>query len=188
LKTTLLALAVFGSVLCTNAADFARWSAFESVDAFVGAAKAFQPAKSKSDLSALFTARDRGQTEDFAPIAANSIQASVALWSNRSRALVFATAAPATEAAPSSIGVLFLLARANDRWHIADYRQFSASGKEASVSAELTAGTRTGYHLGSEGMMPVVTVKECHGGRGYAYQLSGSYSFQGAKLNALELE
>jgi|SRR5947208_16426729 len=85
-------------------------------------------------------------------------------------------------------GVLFLLVRRDKSWRIADLLRFTATGKEAEVSAELTAGTGSGYHLGAEGMSPVVTVKESHGGRGYAYQIYASYTFSASKLNRLELK
>jgi hypothetical protein len=101
MRTALLALAVGASVLRSDGGDFARSSAFESVDAFVAAATAFQPATTKSDLSALFMVRELGQPEDpktGTPIVATSIQSSVALWSNDSHALVFVTAAPPTAA------------------------------------------------------------------------------------------
>ena len=71
---------------------------------------------------------------------------------------------------------------------IADLRRFAAIGKEAEVSAELTAFAGSGRQLGSEGFAPVVTVKESHGGRGYAYQTYASYKPTGSKLKRLELE
>jgi len=84
--------------------------------------------------------------------------------------------------------VLFLLERTKNSWRIADSQRFTASGKDAEVSAELTAGTGGGYHLDSDHTKPVVTVKESHGGRGYAYQLSASYTFNASKLKPLKLE
>ena len=119
---------------------------------------------------------------------ATSIQSAVALWADDSYAVVFVTAAPPTEATGSAVGVLFLLKRTNDSWRIADHQRFVATGKEAEVSAKLTAGTGSGYHLGSEGMEPVVTVKESQGGRGYAYQISASYTLKASKLKRLNLE
>jgi hypothetical protein len=56
------------------------------------------------------------------------------------------------------------------------------------VSAELTASTSGGYHLGSDDMKPVVTVKESQGGRGYAYRLSASYTVKASKLERFELK
>lgn len=191
MRTAFLAFAIGVSVLRADAGDFSRASAFESVEAFVAAATAFQPAATKSDLAALFTVRELGQPEDpktGSPIAATSIQSSVALWSNDSHALVFVTAAPPTDATRSAVGVLFLLNRVKSSWRIADSQQFTATGKYAGVSAELTAGTGTGYHLGSDDMKPVVTVKESQGGRGYAYQISASYTLNASKLKRLELE
>jgi hypothetical protein len=40
-----------------------------------------------------------------------------------------------TEAAHSAVGVLFLLHHSNDAWRIADLQRFTATGKEAEVSA-----------------------------------------------------
>jgi hypothetical protein len=190
-RTVFSVLAIGALILRADAGDFARSSAFESVEAFVAAATAFQPATTKSDLSALFTVRELGQPEDpktGTPIAATSTQSSVVLWSNDSHALVFVTAAPPTDATRSAVGVLFLLNYTKKSWRIADSQRFIATGKEAEVSAELTAGTGSGYHLGSDGMKPVVTVKESQGGRGYAYQVSASYTLNASKLKRLELE
>ena len=176
---------------CLHAADFTRWSIFDSVDAFVAAAKAFKPANAKTDMSALFTVRDLGQREDpktGTPVSASAIRSSAALWSDDSNAMVFVTAAPRTEATQSVVGVLFLLTQFHERWHIFDYIQFIATGKYADVSARLTADTGTGYRLGTEGMKPVVTITESQGGRGYSYQLSASYSFHANKLKRIELE
>jgi hypothetical protein len=191
MKTLFLAFAIAASVPRADAGDFTRSSGFASVEAFVATTTAFQPATTTSDLSALFTVRELGQPEDpktGTPITATSIQASVALWSNDSHALVFATAAPPTDATRTAVGVLFLLNRAKDSWSIVDILRFTATGKEAGVSAELTAGTGVGYVLGSEGMNPIVTVRESQGGRGYAYQLSASYTFNPSKLERLELK
>jgi hypothetical protein len=162
----------------------------------VAAAAAFQPAAAPPgdrDLAALFTVRELGQPEDpktGTPVAAKVIESAVALWSNDSHALVFVTANPPTDATRSSVGVLFLLRRTKGAWRIVDSRRFTAAGKDAGVSAELTAYAGTGYQLSSGGMKPVVTVGESHGGRGYAYQLSASYSLDdgGSKLKRLELE
>jgi hypothetical protein len=116
-RTEILAFAVAASVLRADAGDFARSSTFKTVEDFVEAATAFQPATGKSDLSALFMVRELGQPEDpktGTPITATSIQSSVAIWSNESHALVFVTAAPPTDATRSAVGVLFLLTRAKD--------------------------------------------------------------------------
>jgi hypothetical protein len=71
---------------------------------------------------------------------------------------------------------------------MADLRRFAATGQEAEVSAELTAFAGSGNQLGSEGFAPVVTVKESHGGRDYAYQTYASYTFAASKLKRFELE
>jgi hypothetical protein len=190
-KTIVLALAFAALLLPTHAADFGRQSVFESVEAFVAAAVAFQPATTKSDLSALFTVPELGQAEDpntGKPIAATSIQSSVPLWSNDTAALVFVAAAPPTEATHAAVGVLFLLSRTKKSWRISDSLRFVATGKEAEVSAELTAYAGTGCQLGTGGNVPIVTVKESHGGRGYAYQISASYTFKASKLERVELK
>ena len=101
---------------------------------------------------------------------------------------MFVTAVPPTEATRSAVGVLFFLSRTENAWRVSDSQRFIATGKYALVSAELTAGTGTGYNLGSDGMNPVVTVKESHGGRGYFYQASASYSINSSKLKRIELE
>ena len=190
-RIAFLALAVGASISHVDAADFARGSAFRSVDAFVAAATSFQPAISKGDLSLLFTVRELGQPEDpktGTPVVATFIQSAVALWADDSHAIVFVAAAPPTDATRSAVGVLFLLKRTDNSWRIKDQQRFVATGKEAEVSAELTSGTGGGYHLGSEGMEPVVTVKESQGGRGYTYQISASYTLKASKLKRLNLE
>jgi hypothetical protein len=102
--------------------------------------------------------------------------------------LLIAIANLPTVATHSSIGVLFLLVRQREHWQIADLLRFTAIGKEAEVSAKLTAGADTDYRLGSEGFALVVSVKESHGGRGYAYQTYASYTFAASKLKRFELE
>jgi hypothetical protein len=184
----ILALAFAALVLPMNAAEFDRQSAFASVEAFVTAAKAFPLATTKSNLSSLFAIPEMGAINHGKPITAPAIQSCNAIWSGDDSALVLAVAIPPTEATRSSIGVLFLLVRQRDRWHIADLLRFTATGKEAEVSAELTAYAGTGYRLGTEGMAPVVTVKESHGGRGYAYQAYASYTLNASKLKRLELK
>jgi len=174
--------------LSTHAGDFTRGSTFDSVDAFVAAAKTFRPAAVNSDLSSLFGVPEIGEDDHGKTVVAVSTRSCEVIWSDEDSALVIAIASPPTEATPSSVGVLFLLARRAGQWRIADLLRFAAAGKEAQVSAELTAGTGTGYRLGREGMAPVVTVKESHGGRGYAYQLYASYSFGDAQLKRLDLK
>lgn len=184
----ILTLAFAALVLPARAAEFDRRSAFASIEVFVTAAKAFQPATTQGDLSALFTMPEMGEENHGKSIAAPVIQSCDAIWSGGDSALLLAVANPPTQATRSSIGVLFLLVRERDRWHIADLLRFTATGKEAEVSAELTAYAGTGYRLGTEGMAPVVTVKESHGGRGYAYQAYASYTFSASKLKRLELK
>lgn len=178
-------------IISAHADDFARATRFESVGAFVAAASAFHPAAAKTDLAALFTVREPGQSDEpktGTRVPATSVHTAASLWSDASHALVFATAMPPTEATHSAVGVLFLLSRGDRFWQIADLQRFTATGKYADVSAELTAGTGSGYQLGNEGMMPIVTVKESQGGRGYGYQISASYTFGGSKLKRMTPE
>jgi hypothetical protein len=191
IKTAFAAFAINAYIAGVDAADFTRSAAFESVEAFVAAATAFQPSAAKTDLSPLFTIRELGQPEDpktGAPVSAASIRSAAPLWSDASHALVFVTATPPTDATHSAVGVLFLLHRSKQLWRIADLQRFTATGKYADVSAELTAGTGVGYQLGSEGMMPVVTIREAQGGRGYGYQISASYTFRASKLSRINPE
>jgi hypothetical protein len=187
-KRTIVAFALCVGLCSSDAAEFTRQSAFDSVESFVTAAKAFQPAAAKGELSSLFIIPEMGETNHGKPISASTIQSCDVIWSDDAAALLIAIASPPTEATRSCVGVLFLLVRRNKSWRIADLLRFTATGKEAEVSAELTAGTGTGYHVGAEGMSPVVTVKESHGGRGYAYQIYASYTFSASKLKRLELK
>src|SRR5262249_51208936 len=150
-------------VAATEASDLNRESWFNSVDEFVESVKAFQPAASKGKLTSLFTIPDRGEDDQTRLVTAISIKSCAEIWSDGKRSLVFATANPATFATPSSIGVLFLLAHQRDGWRVVDLLRFAAIGKEADVSAELTAFAGSGRQLGSEGFDPVVTVKESQG-------------------------
>ncbi len=186
MKTILLLFGLTAIALHSSAAEFTRSTTFDSVVAFVDAAKSFQPETHKSDLSALFTVRELGQPEDpktGSLVAAKAIYSSVKLWANESHALIFVTAAPPTDATRSFVGSLFLLAHESGSWRIADVMRFFAAGKYAGVSAELTADA---YR--SDAMSPVITIKESHGGRGYAYQVSASFTFSSSKLKRLELE
>jgi hypothetical protein len=161
---------------------------FDSVDAFVATVKAFQPAASRGDLSSLFTISDRDLDEHCTSVTALAIESCATIWADDKSALLFATANPPTIATHSSIGVLFLLVRQRDHWQIADLLRFTATGKEAEVSAEQTAFAGSGRELGSEGFAPVITVKESQGGRGYAYRTCASYTFARSKLKRLELQ
>ena len=175
MRTAILSVALISLALSSRAADFSRASSFESVAAFVAAAKAFQPASTKSDLSGLFSVRDRGPSEEPTRVTASTIESATELWSDDAHAVVFVTAAPATEATRSSVGALFLLVR--------DVVRLVATGKYAKVSAELTAFAGSGYQLGSEHMDPVITVTEFQGGRGYSYHLSASYNLNASTWN-----
>jgi hypothetical protein len=154
----------------------------------VTAVKVFQPAATKGKLASLFTIPEMGHENPGKPIAASAIQSCELIWSDDKSALLFVTANPPTVGIPSSIGVLFLLLHQRDGWRIADLLRFTAIGKDAGVSAKLTAFAGSGYQLGSEGCAPVVTVNESQGGRGYEYETCASYTFTGSKLKRLELE
>jgi len=176
---------------CARADEFSRSGKFESVEAFVAAAKSFEPTKIKGEMAALFTVKQLGQQEDpktGTSVSAKTIESCDVLWAGQDYALVFATAAPPTEATRSVVGVLFLLKQTAAQWLVADFLRFTAIGKYARISAELTAGTGSGYSLGCDGMMPVVTIKEDQGGRGHYYQLSASYTFAESRLKRLDLE
>jgi len=185
------ALVVFAFALSARADEFMRSGKFESVEAFVEAVKSFEPEKTKGDMAAHFTVKEQGQREDpktGTPIPAKAIESCETLWADDSSALVFALAKPPTEATRSFVGMLFLLKHISSRWQIADSLRFTAAGKEAEIKAQLTAGTGSGYSLGSEGMRPVVTITEWQGGRGYSYGLSASYTLAASKLKRLDLE
>jgi hypothetical protein len=154
---------------------------------FVTTVKAFQPSASKGKLASLFTIPEIGHENPGKPIAASAIQSCEPIWSDDKSALLFVTAKPPT-GIPSSIGVLFLLLHQRSGWRIADLLRFRAIGKDAGVSAKLTAFAGSGRQLGSEGFGPVITVNESHGGRGYAYDTCAAYKFAGSRLKRLELE
>ena len=184
---------ILGCVLtAANAGDFSRRTPFESVEDFVDAATKFQPASSGSDLAVLFTVPESGQPEDpnaGKPVLAKTIESCAVVWSNDSQALVFVKALPPTQATPSVTGALFLIRRTGDSWHISDSRQFTATGKDSGISAELTAATGGGPdRLGTDGFPPVITITESQGGRGYSYDLSASYTVKASKLERLDLK
>jgi hypothetical protein len=187
MKPIILVFAIVALAFPMHAADFSRKSTFHSIEAFIATAKTFQPSNSKSDLSSLFVIPEMGEDNHGQPIAARTVQSCATVWAGDDSALLLAVASPPTVGTRSCVGILFLLVR-QDQWQIADLRRFSARGKYAEISAELTAATGTGYHLGTEGMAPVVTIKASHGGRGYAYQAYESYTFEASKLKPLELQ
>ena len=191
LRAGFVILFAYGSSLQASVSDLAKEAAYQSVDAFVAVAKEFQPATAPPDAASLFTVTELGQPDDpktGQPVTATAIESSAALWSDKTDALVFVCATPRTESTRSSVGVLFFLHRGKDSWHIADRLKFVASGKYAEVTAELSAGTGTGYQLSSASMLPIVTVTESHGGRGYAYRISASYTIHQSKLQRRDLE
>lgn len=150
--------------------------------------KAFKPSASKGELASLFTTPEMGEENRGKPISAPAIASCDNIWSDDNSALLFATANPSTIATHSSIGILFVLIHQRGHWRITDLLRFTAIGKDAGVSAKLTAFAGGGRELGSEGFAPVVPVNEYHGGRGYAYETCASYTFAGSKLTRLELE
>jgi hypothetical protein len=192
LKTTYLLLFCGIAFLASaDAGDFTRASSFDSVAAFIAAAKAFHPTDSKTDIAGLFTIAEMGQPEDpktGKPVVPESLDSCEVVWESTTHALVFAIATPKTEPTRSAIGVLFLLSHSHASWIISDLRRFTATGKYAEVTCELTADVGSGYQLGTEGMRPIVTIKESQGGRGYGYQLSASYTLSETKLKRLDLE
>ena len=188
MKALFLALALSAAYIQADAADFSRTSPFKSVASFVAALQGFRPAKANSDLSPLFTVREIGQPEDpktGRPICANSVKTSVALWSDDTHALVFATAEPPTEATYTEVGVLFVLSQVNEKWTITDCLKFEAIGKYAEISASLTADAG---NSGRASVPPFVTVTELQGGRGGTHEISASYTLNASKLRRLNLE
>ena len=139
-------------------------------------------------MATLMAIPDIGQANHGKIITATKVQSCEVLWADDNAALVFATGNPPTEACRSTVGVLFYLVQKESKWRIADLLRFTAIGKYADVSAELTAGVGTGYHLGKEGMEPVVTIKESHGGRGYTFLTSASFTIKATKLKRVDLE
>ena len=180
-----------GFLASAHASEFTRTSSFDSVAAFVAAAKAFRPAESKTDLARFFTIAEMGQPDDpktGRPVVPETLDSCEAIWEGATHALVFAVATPKTQATRSAVGVLFLLSKSHQRWRICDSHRFTATGKYAGVTCELTADAGTGYQLDKEGMRSVVTIKESQGGRGYQYLLSASYAVTANRLERLNLE
>lgn len=175
-------------MLCARGDDVTLWAPFASPETFVSALSALRPSQSKTDISSLFIMRDQGQPEDpktGKPVCPETIDSCKLLWKDDTSALVFATASPRTEATRSVVGVLFLLRRLHDRCHLWDYRRFTASGKYAGVTAAITgmAGTGSGVRE-----LPIVTITESQGGRGHSFQLSATYTVDGARLGQMELD
>jgi len=136
-------------------------------------------------MAVLFAAREVGQPEDpktGRPVLPLAIKSSKLLYSDDSRALVFVSALPPTEAAPSEVGVLFLIERLQKQWNISDYRRFYAFGKYAGINAEIT-----GWGAGKE-IMPIVTVNESEGGRGESDHISATYKIDGSRIKVMEME
>lgn len=186
-----VALLAFAPTPVAKAADFSAKAGFDSPDSFVSATKVFKPATDGGDLMALFTIKELGQPEDpetGKPVTAEAIASCDVLWADEAHAIVFVSAEPPIAATRAVVGVLFLLVHDNGRWKIADHVRFIATGKYAGITAGLDASSDTHGHIGDENMLPVVTIKESQGGRGYSYNLSGSYTFAGGKFKRLELK
>jgi len=180
-KTSILFFALGAFIAATEASELNRESLFDSVEEFVTAVKAFQPAASKGGLASLFTIREMGHENPGKPTAASAIQSCEPIWSDDN-------ANPPTVGTYSNIGVLFLLVHQRDGWRIADFLRFTATGKDSALSAKQTTFAGGGGQLSSEGFHPVVTVNELQGGRGYSYETCASYTFARSKLKRLELE
>jgi len=187
-KTKILFFALGAFIVATEASELNRESLFDSVEEFVTAVKAFQPAASKGGLASLFTIPEMGHENPGKPTAASAIQSCESIWSDDRSSLLFATANPPTVGTYSNIGVLFLLVHQRDGWRIADLLRFTATGKDSALSAKQTAFAGGGGQLSGEGFHPVVTVNELQGGRGYSYETCASYTFARSKLKRLELE
>ncbi len=188
MRTAFLALIISALVQRTAADGFARSSTFESVESFATAASQFLPRTTKSDLSRLFMVRIREGGPPSTLVTAPAIESSSALWSNESSALVFVTAIPPSDdelGLPSAVGIMFLLNRHKTKWHIIDLKRFTAVGKYANVSAEISGEGRdgSGFHD-----LPVFTVTETQGGRGVNWTLRATYHMDAFRLKRLELE
>ena len=188
MKPALLFFGLAAFVALTQVPELNRDSVFDSIDGFVTTVKAFQPAATNGKLASLFTIPEMGAENRGKAVAALAIESCEIIWSDDKSALLFATAKPPTVGTDSHIGVLFLLVHQRDSWRIADLLRFTAIGKDAGLSAKLTAFAGSGRQLGSEGFDPVVTVNESQGGRGYAYETCASYKFAGSKLKRFDLE
>ena len=130
---TILFFALAAFVFATEGSQLNRESVFDSVDAFVAAVKAFQPAASKGGLASLFTIPEMGHENHGKPIAASAIQSCEPIWSDDKSALLFAAANPPTVGTYSNIGVLFLLVHQRDGWRIADFFALYGNRKRLST-------------------------------------------------------
>jgi len=187
MKLILRILLLLTVVTRAGAADFGYWNNFKSTEEFVAALSNFHPVSSPGDLASLFTVRELGQPDDSAtgvPVPATKIASCKLLWSDSSHALVFATASPQTEATRSVVGVIFLLRQIHDAWQVVDHHRFVATGKYADVTARLTSGADSDKTPDGE---PLVTVTESQGGRGYAGELSATYTIANDRIERVDL-
>ncbi|MEI8234488.1 MAG: hypothetical protein WCH57_07345 [Verrucomicrobiota bacterium] len=186
MKKLVWALVVFAFTLSVHADEFARSSKFESVEAFVTAAKSFEPAKTKGEMAALFTVKELGQSEDpktGTPVPAKAIESCETLYVDDQLALVWVKAHPPTDATRSVVAVLFLLKSEGASWQIVDLLRFEASGKYSEVKAELTAVSYNGKR--DPGFL---TITEFQGGRGYSSSISASYACRDYRFKRVDLE
>jgi hypothetical protein len=165
-KLTLLLVGLSAFAALTEGSGLNRESVFDSVDAFVNAIKALQPAATKSDLASLFTIPEMGAENRGKPVTALGVESCDTIWSDNKFALLFAAAKPPTVGTHSHIGILVLLVHQQEGWRVADLLRFTATGQDSGLSAKLTAFAGGGGQLSSEGFYPVVTVNENQGGRG----------------------
>ena len=186
-------IAMFGliaSTICAVAGELAPGASFPKLADLVSAVTGYTPSTSSSGMRSVFSVPEPGEiaTGETRPTrVATSIVSCDQMWADEHLALVFVTARPPTDATPSEIGVLFLVAREQNAWRIVDTQRFVALGKYAKVSADLTATTGSGYSLGADGLQPVITIKEFHGGRGYSYDLSASYTIKDQRITRHDL-
>jgi hypothetical protein len=148
-------------------------SRFASPEEFISKLAAFEPAKADTYFGFLFTTKELGQPEEpqmGAMTRAEKVDSCQKLFADDQIALVFALANPPTQATPTRVGVLFLLSNVAGQWRIADFRKFTAEGKESGIKMTFNSGyipQRT---------PPTVMVTEFEGGRGFSQTSTRSYS------------
>lgn len=188
MKTCLQILVlILTHALVLNAGDLSREVTYNSLEEFVAAASACRPSNTKGEFQKLLSIPEPGEivSGTLRPDRiADSVQACETVWNGDQAALVFVTARPPTEATPSEIGLLIYLERTTTGWMINDVSRFTALGKYAKITAELTAVAGST----SSSFPPMVTIKEYQGGRGYSYELSASYTIDAHKIVRKELE
>ncbi len=185
LQPALLALLAIHT-FALNAAELSREATYKSLEEFVATAQSFRPATSKGEFQKLFSIPELGEMTpgDVRPDRiAKSMTACETVSSGDQWAQVLARARPPTEATPSEIGLLIYLERATNGWMIKDVCRFTATGKYAMIKAE----TASSGQNGNVGFLPLVTIKEFQGGRGYSYELSATHTIEAHKIVRREL-